>query len=197
MTYPASTDPARPGQLRRDGACLREGVARRHGCRRNWARTTPRTTPTNTAHHQPQRWVEKAGRSIKGSETPQLHARNSGSAKQTSPAQPERPPRPMRRALQPRDPHIGGDHQPSRLADDGLTGEPQTDDSTPGATNHETARWGPAQLPRIDQSNTLIGGQDLVWKSSSSRPGDDDRTGGAMICAGAAGPHLSPAPSGS
>lgn len=64
-----STDHAHAGQLRRDGACLREGVARSHGCEPNWARTTPRTTTTNQANHQPQRWVEKIGRSIKGSET--------------------------------------------------------------------------------------------------------------------------------
>jgi hypothetical protein len=70
MTYLLALDSACPGQLRRDGACLREGVARRHGCRRNWARTTPQTTTTNQPHHNPQRWVEKVGRSIKGSETP-------------------------------------------------------------------------------------------------------------------------------
>ena len=71
MTHREITAPARPGQLRRDGACLREGVARWQGSQRNWARTTPRGTTTNTAHHQPQRWVEKADRSIKGSDTPQ------------------------------------------------------------------------------------------------------------------------------
>ena len=52
-----------------------EGVARRHGRRRNPARRTPRSslrTPTNQPRHRPQRWVEKCGRSIKGSETPQL-----------------------------------------------------------------------------------------------------------------------------
>lgn len=69
MTSPQITAPARPGQLRRDGACLREGVARWHGCQRNWARTTPRNTPTDQAHHQPQRWVEKVDRSITNSET--------------------------------------------------------------------------------------------------------------------------------
>jgi hypothetical protein len=70
MTTPEITAPARSGQLRRDGACLHEGVARRHGCRPNWARTTPRTTPTNRPNHQPQRWVEKVDRSIANSETP-------------------------------------------------------------------------------------------------------------------------------
>jgi hypothetical protein len=51
-----------------------EGVARRHGRRRNPARMTPRSSlrpPTNQLRHSPQRWVEKCGRSIKGSETPQ------------------------------------------------------------------------------------------------------------------------------
>jgi hypothetical protein len=76
MTDLVALDSARPGQLRRDGACLREGVARSHGRERNWARTKPRTTPTNMAHHQPQRWVEKVGRSIKGSETPQASSTN-------------------------------------------------------------------------------------------------------------------------
>ena len=50
-----------------------EGVARRHGRRRNPARTTPRSqlrTPTNPPRRPAQRWVEKCGRSIKGSETP-------------------------------------------------------------------------------------------------------------------------------
>ena len=40
-----------------------EGVARRHGRRRNPARTTPRSslrTPTNQPRHSPQRWVEKS-----------------------------------------------------------------------------------------------------------------------------------------
>ena len=37
---PASAGrPSAHPPLQRDGACLREGVARRHGCRRNWART--------------------------------------------------------------------------------------------------------------------------------------------------------------
>ncbi len=67
-------DSAVPGLLRRDGACLREALARRHGRRRNPARTTTRSslrTPTNQPRHAPQRWVEKCGRSIKGSDTPQ------------------------------------------------------------------------------------------------------------------------------
>jgi hypothetical protein len=63
-------DSARPGQLRRDGACLREGVARSHGRERNWARTKPRTTTTTKARPLPQRWVEKVDRSITNSETP-------------------------------------------------------------------------------------------------------------------------------
>ena len=53
-----------------------EEVARRHGRRRNPARTTPRSqlrTPTNPPRRPTQRWVEKCGRSIKGSETPQQH----------------------------------------------------------------------------------------------------------------------------
>src|ERR1035438_3001548 len=50
-----------------------EGVARRHGRRRNPARMTPRSslrTPTNQPRLHTQRWVEKVGRSIKGSDTP-------------------------------------------------------------------------------------------------------------------------------
>ena len=76
MTTLTSTDHALPLVLQRDGACLREGVARSHGRERNWARTKPRTTTTNTAHHQPHRWVEKVGRSIKGSEAPQVAAQH-------------------------------------------------------------------------------------------------------------------------
>ena len=51
-----------------------EGVARRHGRRRNPARMTPRSslrTPTNTTRHTPQAWCEEIGRSIANSETPQ------------------------------------------------------------------------------------------------------------------------------
>src|ERR1700677_4405356 len=54
-----------------------EEVARWQGCQRNPARTTPRSslrTPTNRPDHTAQRWVEKVGRSIKGSDTPQVLA---------------------------------------------------------------------------------------------------------------------------
>ena len=70
MSTIPSIDPAVP-PLGKRGAF--EGVARRHGRRRNPARMTPRSslrTPTNPALHSPQRWVEKADRSIKGSDTP-------------------------------------------------------------------------------------------------------------------------------
>ena len=73
MTTAPSIDHALPPVLQRDGACLREGVARRHGRWRNPARTTPRSslrTTTNQPRHNAQRWVEKVGRSIKGSDTP-------------------------------------------------------------------------------------------------------------------------------
>ncbi len=65
-----STDPAHP-PLGKRGAF--EGVARRHGRRRNPARMTPRSslrTPTNRSRHHTQRWVRKVGRSITNSETP-------------------------------------------------------------------------------------------------------------------------------
>ena len=77
MTTAPSIDHALPPVLQRDGACLREGVARRHGRWRNPARTTPRSslrTTTNQPRHNAQRWVEKVGRSIKGSDTPQIAA---------------------------------------------------------------------------------------------------------------------------
>ena len=51
-----------------------EGVARRHGRRRNPARMTPRSslrTPTNTPRHSPQDWCEEIGRCIANSETVQ------------------------------------------------------------------------------------------------------------------------------
>jgi putative transposase len=63
MTTTPSIDRANPLVLQRDGACLREGVARSHGRERNWARTKPRTSTANRPHQQPQRWVEKVGRS--------------------------------------------------------------------------------------------------------------------------------------
>ncbi len=72
MTIAQSTDHVRQLVLQRDGAWLREGVARSHGRERNWARTTSRTTTTNRPHHHPQRWVRKVGRSITNSETPQF-----------------------------------------------------------------------------------------------------------------------------
>ena len=57
------------------GGGLREVVARRHGRRRNPARTSPRSslrTPTNQLRRNPQRWLRKVGRSDANSETPQL-----------------------------------------------------------------------------------------------------------------------------
>ena len=71
MTATETIPASRRSPLLRDGGWLREGVARRHGRRRNWARMRPRTTPTNTAHHHPQAWCEKVDGSIKGSDTPQ------------------------------------------------------------------------------------------------------------------------------
>ena len=59
MTATETILASRPLLLLRDGGSLREGVARRHGRRWNWARTTPRTTPTNTAHKHPQAWCDK------------------------------------------------------------------------------------------------------------------------------------------
>jgi hypothetical protein len=59
------------------GGGLREVVARRHGRRRNPARTTPRSslrTPTNQLRRNPQRWLRKVGRSDANSETPHLYA---------------------------------------------------------------------------------------------------------------------------
>ena len=52
-----------------------EGVARRHGRRRNPARRPPPSslrTLTNQPRHSTQRWVEKCDRSVANSETPQL-----------------------------------------------------------------------------------------------------------------------------
>jgi hypothetical protein len=51
-----------------------EGVARRHGRRRNPARKLPRSslrTPENHLRYSPQRWVERCDRSVANSETPQ------------------------------------------------------------------------------------------------------------------------------
>jgi hypothetical protein len=52
-----------------------EGVARQHGRRRNPAWMTPRSslrTPTNQPRDNAQRWVEKVGCSVKGSDTPHM-----------------------------------------------------------------------------------------------------------------------------
>ena len=53
-----------------------EGVARRHGRRRNPARRPPPSslrTLTNQPRHSTQRWVEKCDRSVANSETPHVH----------------------------------------------------------------------------------------------------------------------------
>ncbi len=100
MTVAPSTRSARPLVLQRDGACLREGVARRDGCRRNWARTKPRTTITNRPHHNPERLVEKVGRSITNSETP--HPPADG-------------PEPTPSATSPTTPHTGPSRRRQRL----------------------------------------------------------------------------------
>ena len=74
------THPRSPGEEERF-----EGVARRHGRRRNPARMTPRSslrTPTNRARHHAQHWVRKVGRSIANSETP--HAASSSATSPTS-----------------------------------------------------------------------------------------------------------------
>src|ERR1035437_2103505 len=100
MTVAPSTSSARPLVLQRDGACLPEGVARRDGCRRNWARTKPRTTITNRPHHNPERLVEKVGRSITNSETP--HPPADG-------------PEPTPSATSPTTPHAGPSRRRQRL----------------------------------------------------------------------------------
>jgi hypothetical protein len=41
MTIAPSIDRTHPLVLQRAGACLREGVARSHGCQRNWAWSAP------------------------------------------------------------------------------------------------------------------------------------------------------------
>ena len=56
-----STDHVRPGQLQRDGARLREGVARSHGSERNRARTEPLTITHNDTRSLPRGRVERAG----------------------------------------------------------------------------------------------------------------------------------------
>ena len=56
------------------GGGLREVVARRHGRRRNPARTSPRSSLRTTTNPPPgpaQRWLRKVGRSDANSETPQ------------------------------------------------------------------------------------------------------------------------------
>src|ERR1700757_2239265 len=72
MTPSENTDHAAPS-LGKRGAF--EGVARRPDAGGTPARMTLRSSlrPTaNRPHHSPQRWVEKVGCSIKGSDTPQV-----------------------------------------------------------------------------------------------------------------------------
>ena len=69
-----------------------EGVARRHGRRRNPARKLPRSmlrTPENQLRLTPQRVVEKCDRSVANSETPHGHARQNECSARV-------PPRPLR-----------------------------------------------------------------------------------------------------
>ena len=67
MTTLPSTDRAHP--LGKRGAF--EGVARRPRMAGGMGTDEARTTTNHQPHHNPQRWVEKVGRSIKGSDTPQ------------------------------------------------------------------------------------------------------------------------------
>jgi hypothetical protein len=53
------------------GHWLREGVARRQGRRRNWARMSAQQQQPPETHNQPTDWCRKRDRSIKGSDTPQ------------------------------------------------------------------------------------------------------------------------------
>jgi hypothetical protein len=70
-----------------------EGVARRHGRRRNPARKLPRSslrTPANQLRYTSQRWVEKSDRSVANSDTPQAATREHA----TKPEPLTMPPRP-------------------------------------------------------------------------------------------------------
>ena len=55
-----------------------EGVARRPWMAGGTGTDDAQSTTANTAHHQPQRWVEKVDRSIKGSDTPHVPDGNTG-----------------------------------------------------------------------------------------------------------------------
>ena len=64
-----------------------EGVARRHGRRRNPAWTPPRSslrTLTNQPRHSTQRWVERCDRSVANSETPHVNNARINSARPTN-----------------------------------------------------------------------------------------------------------------
>jgi hypothetical protein len=77
MTTTAITDHARPLVLQRDGACLREVVARRPDAGGIPARRPPRSslrTLTNPAHDSLWLRLINPTSSIKESETPQLVA---------------------------------------------------------------------------------------------------------------------------
>jgi hypothetical protein len=72
VTFPLDSPSRTPPQL--GGSPVADVQDRRHGRRRNPARTSTRSslrTPTNQPRHSTQRVVEKVGRSITNSETPQ------------------------------------------------------------------------------------------------------------------------------
>jgi len=71
MRTPQITDRACP-LLEKRGAF--EGVARRPWTAGEMGTDDARTPTTHRTHHNPQRWVEKIDRSIKGSGTPQTTA---------------------------------------------------------------------------------------------------------------------------
>jgi len=87
MISPVITAPARAGQLRRERACLREEVARRPWMAGGMGTDDAQATLTNRPRHQPQRWVEKYGRSIKGRDTPQTRRENPPGAGRDEPVQ--------------------------------------------------------------------------------------------------------------
>ena len=149
MTIAPSSDRALPLVLQRDGACLREVVARRHGRRRNPARRPPRSslrTLTSRLQHNTHRWVRKVGRSDANSETPQSSFRSPPTT-QADPRSFRPSPRGVLGAAPPAQPeastgHIGRSPPSPRRRRRGQAQRRPGASQQPGAVSRETAASG-------------------------------------------------------
>ena len=170
-----------------DRACLSlgkrgafEGVARRHGRRRNPARKLPRSmlrTPENQLRLTPQRVVEKCDRSVANSETPQPCA---GNYESPTPTEEEKPSRPLRRNRNTcaRDPS-GADCWARTVVElrERPVGSSKPDQSAEGAEDRADGDASRRSAPALSRDRqigripvTEGPGSDHVWERPRSRP---------------------------